>query len=128
MAQEAVKQKKVTEATPAEAAILQAKEGQEVFAGQEVEDIGLAEEGADPGTNSTQLKRPHVLEGSGPQKYFKALRLAINPITLTEGDLYDISETVHDVTKEEFQEVIMEWQTVLGALRVQLQELQLRPP
>lgn len=54
--------------------------------------------------------------------------MAINPITLTEGDLYDIDETVHDVTKEVLQEVMTKQQTVMGALRAQLQELQVRPP
>ena len=44
-------------------------------------------------------------------------------ITVIEGDIYDISDTVREVTKEVIQEAMMEQQNVLGALRVQLQEL-----
>jgi len=32
--------------------------------------------------------------------------MSIDPITLTEGDLFDISKTVHDVTKDALQEVM----------------------
>jgi len=46
---------------------------------------------------------------------------------LTEGDLYDIGRIVRDVTKEALQEVMMEQQIVLGALRAQQQELQVQP-
>jgi len=38
--------------------------------------------------------------------------LAINLITLTKGNLYDISDMVHEVTKEVLQEAISEQQIV----------------
>jgi len=47
----------------------------------------------------------------------KALKLAIGPITLTEGDLHDISKTVRDVTNETLQDFMQEHQTVLRAFR-----------
>ena len=96
--------------------------------GQEAEDIDLVEEGVDLGTTLTQLKLSHILERSGPKKKVKASKLAIDPITLTEGDLHDISEMVCDVTNDALQEFMTEHQTMLGALRAQLQELQARPP
>jgi len=49
-----------------------------------------------------------------------ASKLAIDLITLIEGDLYDIGDMVREVTKEALQEAMSEQQTVLGALRVQL--------
>ena len=45
------------------------------------------------------------------------MNLAIDPITLTEGDLHEIGETVCDVIGEVLQEFMQEHQTVLGALR-----------
>lgn len=44
----------------------------------------------------------------------------IEPITLTEGDLYDIGDTIHKVTREVLQEAMTEKQNVLGAPREQL--------
>lgn len=55
-------------------------------------------EGMDLSTTSTQLKRLHVMEQSIPRKKAKASKLDIQPITLTEGDLYDIGDTVIEVT------------------------------
>jgi len=52
----------------------------------------------------------------GSTKKVKASKLAIDLITLMEGDPYDISETICDVTKEVLQEVMSKQQTVLGAL------------
>ena len=43
--------------------------------------------------------------------------MVIEPITLIERDLYDIGDTVHEVTKEELQEAMSKQQIVLGALR-----------
>ena len=95
---------------------------------QEEEDTDLTEEGADPGTTSTQLKRPRVTQRSRQWKKVKASKLAIDAITLTEGNLYDIDDMVREITKEALQEVMTEQQTMLGTLRAQLQELKVRPP
>lgn len=57
------------------------------------------------------------------RKKTKATKTSADLIQLTEGDLLDIGETVCDVTKDDFDELVMEQKTVLGALRVQLQEL-----
>lgn len=112
VAQAATKQKKVVEAVAVvqtvEATTTQVEKGQEVSTGQEAEDIDLAEESADPETTSTQLKWSHVIEISCPRKKVKASKLAIDPIKLTEGDLYEIGETVRNVTKEALQEVMTE--------------------
>lgn len=69
---------------------------------------------------STQLKRPRGKKRASPWKKTKASKLDSEPITLIEGDLYDIGDTVREVTREAFQEVMMEQQNVLGALRAQL--------
>jgi len=87
---------------------VQVEEGQVVSTGQEAEDTDLAEESADQGTTSTQLKRSCVEEISGPRKKVKTSKLAIDPITLTEGDLHDISNTVCNVTSEVLQDLMME--------------------
>jgi len=58
----------------------------------------------------------------------KASRLAIDLITLIEGDLHDIGETVCDVTVKALEEFIGEHQNVLQALRALLQELQVWAP
>lgn len=65
---------------------------------------------------STQLKQSHDTEHTGPQKKTKASKLDGDPITLTEGDLYDISNTVCEVTREALQEAMMEQKNVLGPL------------
>jgi hypothetical protein len=97
--------------------------------GQEAEEAET-EEGRHGPTN-----RVHTVEAptpnreeQGPRKKVKASKLSIDPITLTEGDLHDIGETVRDVTNEALQDFMQENQIVLGALRAQLQELQVRPP
>jgi len=58
-----------------------------------------------------------MIERSGPRKKVRASKLAIDLITLTEGDLHDICETVYDVTNEVLQEFMTEHQSVLGALK-----------
>jgi len=60
------------------------------------------------------------MERTRPQKNNKASKLDGKPITLTEGDLYDIGDTVCKVTREALQEAMTEQQNVLGALRAQL--------
>ena len=54
--------------------------------------------------------------------------MAIDLTILTEGDLHDIGETVRNVTSEALQEFMMGNQTILGALRAKLQELQVWSP
>lgn len=84
--------------------------------------------GADPHTSSTQLKQLHSTERTGPRKKTKDSKLYGEPIILTKGDLYDISDIVREVTREALQEAMMEQHNVLGALRAQLEELQVWPP
>lgn len=69
--------------------------------GQEAE---TEEGGVDPRTALTQLKRQHPAERAGSWKKVKASKLSIDPIILTEGDLYEIGETVRDVTNEALQD------------------------
>jgi len=66
---------------------------------------------------STQLKCQHPAEQAGSHKKVKASTFSIDPITLTKGDLHDISETVHDVTSDALQNFMQENYIVLGALR-----------
>jgi len=46
--------------------------------------------------------------------------MSFDPITITEGDLHDIEETVRDVTVEALQQFEEQQQLVLGALRTKL--------
>lgn len=79
-------------------------------------------------TSLAQLKGPHRMEQTGPRKKTNASTLAGEPITLTEGDLYDIGDTVREVTREALKEEMTEQHIVLGELRAQLQELQVQQP
>lgn len=81
---------------------------QEMDIGQGAEDIDLDEEGVDPETTLQQLKWPHVPEKTTPRKNVKATNTSIDPIMLTEGDLFDIDERVREVTKDALQEMRME--------------------
>lgn len=71
----------------------------------------------DPGATSTQLKCLHITERVGSRKKVNASNLAIDPITLIEGDLHDIGKTVYDVTNETLQEFIQKHQTMLRSLK-----------
>lgn len=66
------------------------------------------EERVDPGLASTQLKQLSVLERPAPMKKVKVTKKSVDPIMLTEGDLFDIDKTIHDVTKDALQEMMME--------------------
>ena len=57
-------------------------------------------EGTDPSTTSTQLKWLCGTEQTGPQKETKAAKLYGETLTLIEDDLYDIGDTVCEVTRE----------------------------
>lgn len=94
----------------------------------EAEETETEKGSTDLGTASPQLKWPCITERSGPRKKVKASKLATDPITLTKGDLHDIGEMVRDITSEVLQEFMQEHQAMLGALRAQLQELQVSPP
>lgn len=80
-------------------------------------EIEEEEGGADPQTTSTQLKHQHLSERTGPHKKVKVSKMSIDPITLTEGYLHDIGETVPDVTINAIQNITEENLIVLGALR-----------
>jgi hypothetical protein len=82
----------------------------------------------DPQTTSTQLKRQHPREQMGPRKKVKASKLSIDPITLTEGDLHDIGRRCATSPQRPSRTLHEENQIVLGALRAQIQELQVRTP
>jgi len=49
--------------------------------------------------------------------------LAIDLITLIEGNLHDIVEMVYDVTNVVLHDFMQEDENMLGALKAQLQEL-----
>lgn len=92
------------------------------------QETDLEEGGADPQTTSTQLKRQCLREQVGQQKKSKASKTSFDLITLTEGDLHDIGETVRDITTEALQQFVEENTMLLGALWTQIQELQVCTP
>jgi len=62
------------------------------------------------------LKCQSLREQVGPRKKSKASKTSFDPITLTEGDLHDIEEMVHDVTTEALQQFMEENYKALGVL------------
>lgn len=76
---------------------MQEERGRDLTIGQGADDTT---EDADPGTTSTQLKWSHGTKRIGKWKKTKASKLDGEPITLIEGDLYDIGDTIHEVTRE----------------------------
>jgi len=56
--------------------------------------------GADPKTTPFRVKLTREQENVGPWKKSKASKSSLDPITLIEGDLNDISDTVWDATVE----------------------------
>ena len=48
----------------------------------------------------------------------------LDPITLTEGDLYNIGDTVKDVTAKALEQFGKKQKIILGAIQIGLQELQ----
>jgi len=46
------------------------------------------------------IKCPRELEKGGSRKKSKATKTSLDPITLMEGNLHDIGDTVRDVTVE----------------------------
>jgi len=103
--------------------IKEVKGSQEMSTRQGVEDIDLDAECANPEITSQQLKRSRVPWKPVPNKKTKASKTSIDPVMLTEGDLFYIGETVHDVFKVTLQEVMVEQNTMLGVLRTQLHGL-----
>jgi len=107
-------------ATARGAAMIEEERGLNVTIGKGTDDTM---EAVDPSTTSTHLKWSRMTEQTGSWKKSKAYKLDGEPITLTDCDLCDINDTVHEVTREVLQEAMMEHQTVLGAFMIQLQEL-----
>lgn len=101
----------------------EADEGHDMSTRQGDEDIDLTEECVDPATTSQPLKQPRNPDKPVPRKKVKASKTFINPIMLTEGDLFDIGEIVCDVNKDALQEVMTQHKTLLGVLSVQLHGL-----
>ena len=85
----------------------QQKTGQEEGEGQKSPspepEIDTEQGGVDPQTTSTQLKRPCPQEKIASQKKTKASKTSLDPITVTEGYLHDIGETMRDATVEALQ-------------------------
>ena len=59
---------------------------------------------ANPQETSNHIKRLSDLEKGGSRKKSKATKTSLEPITLTDGDLYDINDTIRDVTAEALQQ------------------------
>ena len=63
-----------------------------------------------------------------PRKKSKASKTSFDLITLTEVDLHNIWETVHELTAEALQQLAKENQIMLGGLQAHIQELQVHTP
>lgn len=77
-------------------------------------DTGI--EGMATTTTDFPLKQPRLTEWSKSQKKTNASKLDRELVTLTEGDLGEIEDTICEVTQEVFNEAMIEQQTMLGAL------------
>ena len=55
---------------------------------------------ADPQDSFACIKCLREMENGRSRKKSKVTKTALDPITLTEGDLHDIGDTVRDVTPE----------------------------
>ena len=53
---------------------------------------------------SARIRCPRELKKGGSKKKSKATKTSLDPITLTEGNLYDSGDTVRDVTAEALQQ------------------------
>ena len=73
----------------------------------------------DPQETSTCIKHSRELEKGRYKKKSKATKTSLDPITLTEDDLYDIGDTVRDVTGlQELQTCASQAGTVSTSLAV----------
>ena len=79
--------------------------------------------GANLHETSVCIKHPREQEKGGLRKKSKATKTLLDPITLIEGDLHDIGDTVQDVTMEALQQFEQQQQLILGAIQIGLQEL-----
>lgn len=77
-----------------------------------------------PQVTSTRIKHLREEKKGGSRKKYKATKTSLDPITLTEGDLYDIGDTVRDVTIEALQQFEEQQKIILGVIQIGLQELQ----
>lgn len=58
----------------------------------------------DPQETFTRIKCPRQLEKGGSRKKSKATKTSLDPIALTEGELYDIGDIVRYVTTKALQQ------------------------
>lgn len=80
--------------------------------------------GASPQATSARIKCPRGKEKGGSRKKLKATKTLLDPITLREGDLHDIGDTVWDITTEALQQFEQQQQIILGAIQTGFQEMQ----
>lgn len=62
------------------------------------------------------MKHPRQLEKGGSRNKSKETKTLLDPITLTKGDLYDMGNTIRDVTTEAVQQFEKQQQIILGAI------------
>lgn len=72
---------------------------------------------------SARIKRLREQEKVGSRKKSKATKTSLDPITLIEGELYEINDTVWDFTMETLQEFEKHYKILLMAIQTMLQEL-----
>jgi len=73
-----------------------------------------------------QIKHNQEPKKVGRRKKSKANKTSLNPITLIEGDLNDIGDTVRDATTKLLQRFKQQQKKALGAIRMGLRELQIQ--
>jgi len=71
---------------------------------EEETDEQIEQHSEDPHAMSTHIKHPREQEKGGSRKKSKATKASLDLITLTEGDLQDIGDTVQDVIAEALQQ------------------------
>ena len=83
---------------------------------EEEMDEQIDQHGVDPQATSTHIKRPMEQEKGGSRNKSKDTKVSLDPITLTEGDLHGIGDTVRDVTTEALQQYAQQQQLLLGSI------------
>jgi len=71
-----------------------------MYTGQQTGEGDRIEERVNLGSASTQLKQPCGPKKIAPWKKGKATKMFVDLITLTEGDLLDINETIREVAND----------------------------
>jgi len=87
-----------------------------VVAFHEIEKEDIEQHNVDPQEMSACIKCLREFEKGESRKKFKATKTSMDPITLMEGDLYDIGDIFSDVTMKALEQFEKKQQIFLGAI------------